>query len=91
MARLTIISDNGYVIDKNTLQQTDKGYTGDAIEKLARFENLIEDLLNSQRQIPIELEMLRNEGKTKSVRFRELMVKKITNANLLDLFKIYSL
>ncbi len=91
MARLTLISDNGYVIDKNTLQQTDKGYTGDAIEKLARFENLIEDLLNSQRQIPIELEILRNEGKTKSVRFRELMAKKITNANLLDLFKIYSL
>ncbi len=54
---------------------------------MAKFENIYEDLIASQNQIPKELEKLRNEGKTKSVRFRELMVNKMTNANIIELFK----
>lgn len=45
----------------------------------------------SQKQIPSELEKLRKESKTRSFRFRELMVKKMTNANILDLLKLYGL
>jgi hypothetical protein len=80
-----------YVVDDLTLNHDVNGYTGEAITKLAKFENIYEDLIASQSQIPKELEKLRNEGKTKTVRFKELMVRKMTNANIINLFKTYGL
>lgn len=92
MDRLTrMLGNNEYIADDITLNHVDNGYTGEAITRLAKFENIYEDLIASQNQIPKELEKLRNEGKTKSVRFRELMVTKMTNANIIDLFKRYGL
>ena len=93
MERLTRMLGNNdfYMVDDSTLNHDVDGYTGEAISRLAKFENIYEDLIASQSQIPKELEKLRDEGKTKSVRFRELMVKKMTNANIINLFKTYGL
>lgn len=92
MERLTrMLVKDFYVVNDLTLNHDVNGYTGEAITRLAKFENIYEDLLASQIQIPKELEKLRNDGKTKSVRFKELMVQKMTNANIINLFKKYGL
>jgi len=93
MARLTRMQDNEdfYIVDHLLLNNVVGGYTGEAITRLAKFENIYEDLLASQSQIPKELEKLRNEGKTKSVRFKELMVQKLMNGNIINLIKSYGL
>ena len=93
MARLTRMQDNNdfYIVDQVAINNDVNGYTGEAITRLAKFENIYEDLLASQSQIPKELEKLRNEGKTKSVRFKEPLVQKLTNGNIINLFKAYGL
>ncbi len=93
MTRLTKESDikGVYFIDNEMADHNNNGYTGEAINKLAKFENIFEDLLSSQVKISEELEILRNQGKTNSLKFKELMVKKLTNNNVLILFKSYGL
>jgi hypothetical protein len=92
MKRLTLKKGNeNYTVKDSTINHDNNGYAGEAINRLAKFENIYEDLILNQIQIPEEMERLRNEGKTKSVRFKELMVKKMTNANIIDLFKTYGL
>lgn len=91
LGRLTRAFDSKFYVDDTKVKQDVNGYSGEAINKLAKFENIYEDLLESQSKIPKELERLRNEGKTKSVTFKELMVKKMSNANMINLFKLYGL
>ena len=92
MARLTrMINNEFYIVEDDKVICDDNGYSGEAINRLARFENFYDDLVASQNKISEEMEKLRNEGKTKSVRFRELMGKKLTNSNILILFKTYRL
>lgn len=93
MTRLTKELDikGVYFIDNKMADHNNNGYTGEAINKLAKFENIFEDLLSSQVKISEELEILRNQGKTNSLKFKELMVKKLTNNNVLILFKSYGL
>lgn len=89
MARLTkpLGKNKGYFVDEASVNHVDNGYTGEAIDKLAKFENALDALTSSQIEVTAELEKLRNEDKTKSVRFKELMVKKLTNATMLSFFK----
>lgn len=47
--------------------------------------------MSSQIEIPEELSRLRNEGKEHTVKFKELMVKKLTNNNLLILLREYGI
>ena len=93
MERLTKMLGNNdfYSVDDIAVDHHNNRYTGEAINKLAKFENIYEDLITSQNDIFKDLEKLRNEGKTKSVRFKELMVKKLTNINTIALFKAYGL
>jgi len=93
MERLTRVLGNHdlYVVDDLTVNHDGNGYTGAAITKLAKFENIYEDLLASQNEISKDLEKLRNEGKTKTVTFRELMVKKLNNVTIINLFQTYGL
>ncbi len=83
--------DGIYMVDESVVEHTADGYAGEAINRLAKFENMYEDLVASRKQIPGELEKLRSQGKEKSVTFKELMVKKMMNANIIDLFKMYGL
>ena len=93
MVRLTRALDNNefYIVDDDKVNHDVNGYSGDAINKLANFENIYDDLVASQSEISKELEILRNEGKTHSCKFKELMVKKLTNNNIIILFKTYGL
>jgi hypothetical protein len=92
MDRLTRALDkDSYVVDDTKVQHDVNGYSGDAITKLAKFENLYDDLISKQCEISKELEKLRFEDKTHSVKFRQLLANKMTNNNVLILFRTYGL
>jgi hypothetical protein len=93
MSRLTrALGNKGpYAVDDDKVGHGSNGFTGEAVDKLARFENLYEDILNGQDEISKELEKLRLAGQTKSVKFRELMTRKLMNTNFLILLKSYGL
>lgn len=89
MNRLTRALDknNVYVVDDSKAQHDVNGYSGEAITKLAKFENIYDDLLSQQIKISKELEKLRMEGKTHSVKFKQLLANKLTNQNIIILFE----
>lgn len=60
-------------------------------ERLNSFEKMLEDIILQQEAIPLELEELRLAGKTKTLRFRELVGKKLWNQDLIQLYKNYNL
>jgi len=93
MTRLTRALNNNefYIVDDDKVSHDVDGYSGEAINKLAKFENIYDDLVANQLEISKELERLRNEGKTHSIKFRELFAKKLTNSNVIIVFKTYGL
>jgi hypothetical protein len=66
-------------------------YGGAAIEKLAIFEDFVEELVASQQTIPEEMARLKKDGKEKTVTFKELMVKKMTNTTILSRLRFFGL
>lgn len=93
MTRLTraLNASNSYIVDENQIQHDVNGYSGDAISKLAKFENVHSDLVLKQNEISKELEKLRTEDKTHSVKFKQLLANKMTNNIILILFESYGL
>lgn len=93
MKRLTRLSNKEevYVTDAIEGRFDDKDYYGEAIQKLAIFENLYEYLIDSQTSIPKELETLRNQGKSKTVTFKELLTQKLINDSTLMLLSRHGL
>ena len=91
MERLTKQGEGNryYLTDDQLIVRDALGYTGEAIEKLAKFENIREQLQASQQTISEEMAVLKDQGKTNSVKFKELMVKKLTNSNILNLFNLH--
>jgi len=89
MVRLTRQREDGagYVVDEAYITHDAGGYSGEAIERLARFENAHADLLARQERIQRELDRLRDEGKQKTVRFRELLGQKMINNTLIELLE----
>ncbi len=85
MNRLTRLSeDHGfYVSDSIAGQVAQEDYYGEAIEKLAKFENLQDHLIARHHAIPSELEALRSAGKGKTVTFKELLTEKLVTDMLL--------
>ena len=78
-------------VDEGAVQAVEGGYTGPAVEKLAKLEDLCEMLAAQQVQLSGELETLRRAGKAKSHKFNELLGKKLTNSYFLGLLKVYGL
>ena len=65
MNRLTKVIDNEfYLMDDTKVQHDASGFSGEAISKLAKFENIHDDLISKQSELSGELEKLRSEGKT---------------------------
>jgi hypothetical protein len=93
MNRLTRVIDGAdlFVVEDSHVQHDANGYSGDAISKLAKFENMYDDLISKQSVISNELEKLRLEGKTHSVKFKQLLANKLTNSNIIILFGTYGL
>ncbi|HEX3010845.1 MAG TPA: hypothetical protein VHQ70_02255 [Syntrophomonadaceae bacterium] len=84
-------TDKCYVVDNSKVQHDVNGYSGDAVTKLAKFENIYDDLLSKQSEITKELEKLRLEGKTRTVKFKQLLANKMANSNIIILFETYGL
>lgn len=62
-----------------------------ALERLARCEDLLQGLEREQGDIAARLAALREQGKDKTVQFRELLAQKLTNSNLRLLLERYRL
>ena len=60
---------------------------GEAIERLALYEDLCEELQARQQALALQMETLRAEGREKSVKFRELFAQKLTNAAFLSMLQ----
>lgn len=80
-------SKNYYVVDDAKVQHDINGYSGEAIMKLAKLENIYDNLVLRQNEISKELEKLRSEDKTHTVKFKQLLANKITNSNIIMLFE----
>lgn len=82
MERYTSAAPDGY---------TAVGTYEQIVSRLGRFEDLVEYLLLRQRELPKELAVYRENGKTKSYRFRELLLEKMVNETLLSLLHQFKL
>lgn len=91
MKRITKLSGNIYIIDKVTISENSEYYYGEAIDKLAKYEILHEELRNKQLKIIKEMDDLKKQGKNKTVHFKQLLTEKITNNNILSIFEVYGL
>lgn len=93
MNRFTKLSDDkkSYGVDKDKVNIEDNICSGEAIDRLGKFEDFYEALVKGQSQVQEELERLRLEGKEKSYRYKELMAKKLTENHILNMLKLYDL
>ncbi|MDD2480741.1 MAG: hypothetical protein PHC44_06400 [Lutispora sp.] len=93
MDRFTKLLDDKkfYIADENKFSVDSRGYFGEAINRLGKFEDFYEELISGQSQTQKELDKLRSEGKEKSYRYKELMGKKLTENHILNLLKLYDL
>ena len=60
-------------------------------ERLKGFEKALKDILNEYEKLGKELETLRNDGKMKTTKFRELLGKKLVYSMIITIFKRYDL
>jgi hypothetical protein len=91
MNRYTKIINTTYAIDDKDLDHNSNGYYGPAVDKLAEFENIIDDLLSKQDEISKELELLRKSDQKKSYKFRDALGHKLINSSLITIFKEHNL
>lgn len=62
-----------------------------AIKKLGRIEDMYDALVKSNEEASGKMAVLKEKGDTKSVTFKEIMIKKLNNTNMLDMLKIYTM
>lgn len=61
------------------------------MDKLERFEKALNDIINEYNKLGKELKILRDEGKMKTTKFRELLGKKLVYSMIITIFKRYDL
>ncbi len=61
------------------------------MDRLERFEKALQDILKKYDNLGKQLEDLRNEGKMKTTKFRELLGKKLVYNMIITIFKRYDL
>ncbi|MEI7667720.1 MAG: hypothetical protein WCI62_01845 [Erysipelotrichaceae bacterium] len=82
---------NTYNVSEQMIEKHENGYNGDAISKLAKFEDFYDGLMHAQAKLTNELESLRAEGQNHSVRFRELFTQKMMINHILIQLKAYEI
>lgn len=60
-------------------------------EREERFEKMLTDIRQNYADVVEKMEKLKEEGKTKSSTYRQLMGTKMNYQNILSLYKIYGL
>ena len=61
------------------------------MERLENFERALQDILAEYDNLGKQLENLRNDGKMKTTKFRELLGKKLVYSMIITIFKRYDL
>ncbi len=61
------------------------------MKRLENFEKALQEILNEYDYLGEELEKLRNDGKMKTTKFRELLGKKLVYNMIITIFKRYNL
>ena len=61
------------------------------MDRLERFEKALKDILEEYDKLGQELEKLRNESRSKTTKFRELLGKKLVYSMIITIFKRYDL
>ena len=61
------------------------------MDRLERFEKALNDIIDGYNELGEKLEVLRNEGKVKTTKFRELLGKKLVYSMIITIFKRYDL
>lgn len=86
MKRVTGRTNEGRpVVPVQALENVGGWFGGEAIDRLARYEDAHAALLAAQAENLKRLDRLRAEGKEKTVQFRECLAMKMTHAHLLSL------
>ncbi|WP_019230017.1 MULTISPECIES: hypothetical protein [Sedimentibacter] len=87
MERLTKKTNDVYYALCDDLKSDGKIYIGKVIDKLAKFENFYEGLIQKYSEIEREMEKLRAEGKTSTVKFKQLLANKLEINNIITILK----
>lgn len=61
------------------------------MNRLENFEKALQDIVNEYENLGQQLEKLRQEGKNKTTKFRELLGKKLVYSMIITIFKRYDL
>lgn len=61
------------------------------MERLENFEKALKDIISEYDNLGEELEKLRDEGKNKTTKFRELLGRKLVYSMIITIFKRYNL
>ena len=61
------------------------------MDRLERFERALNDIIDGYNELGKKLEVLRNEAKVKTTKFRELLGKKLVYSMIITIFKRYDL
>ena len=86
MKRITAkAAEGGYIALPDNVEACAGGWRGQAIDRLAAFEEMVDGLERRVREIPEELATLRAQGREKTVRARELTGEKMMAQMLLEM------
>lgn len=88
MFRLTNQDKEGvFFVAQCAIEKTSSGYGGQAITKLGKIEEMVDNIEKRQQVLSKELEQLRLENKTKTYHFKEKMAEKLNNQQVLKAFE----
>jgi hypothetical protein len=93
MKRLTKKTDTQdfYVTEFIDAKSDNEEYYGEAVERLAKFENFFDHLMERKSEIPQELDSLRSEGKNKTYGYKEKFAEKLMNDMMMNMLEQYGL
>ncbi|MFV0552674.1 MAG: hypothetical protein ACK5L6_12270 [Anaerorhabdus sp.] len=90
MERYTIKTNTGYIVEN--LKSEDNQFSGEAINQLAKYENMVEIILQEQKELQEKIDNLKNPDSNKvHWRVKELMGKKLTNKGILLALKYHGI
>lgn len=90
MKRYTIKTNTGYIVEN--LKSEDNQFSGEAINQLAKYENMVEIILQEQKELQEKIDSLKNPDSNKvHWRVKELMGKKLTNKGILLALKYHGI
>ncbi|MBR4668885.1 MAG: hypothetical protein IKO76_09035 [Butyrivibrio sp.] len=60
-------------------------------EREEKFERMMQSVLDSYNSAVEKMDKLKQDGKTNTVTYKQLMAEKLKNQNIISLYKIYGL